>query len=108
MDNELKDYKQYLRKFPTYDVLEFLSKESMDIYTNCENGIKMENISALIIYFSEFMYWTIRNYYCKLKSSDFTNYFGHWFEYYLKDFFDEYNVNYVKINKIIKKLQTGR
>lgn len=34
MDRELNEYKQYIRKFPTYNVLEYFSKESMDIYKN--------------------------------------------------------------------------
>ena len=55
------------------------------------------NISALMISFSEFMYWTIRNYYCNIGSNDFTNYFGHCFEYYLNDFFEFYNIKHYKI-----------
>ena len=57
----------------------------------------ISNIPALLISFSEFMYWTIRNHYSDLKSQDFTNYFGHCFEYYLNDFFDTYNINYKKL-----------
>ena len=57
------------------------------------------NIPALLISFSEFIYWTIRNYYNSIESRDFTTYFGHCFEYYLNDFFIEYNINAEKIDE---------
>lgn len=44
MDKEVSEYKQFIRKFPTYNILEYFSSESMDIYKNSENGIKMETI----------------------------------------------------------------
>lgn len=90
-----KDYSFY-RQFNNWNILKYnpiVHSEKFD------DKYIISNISALTISFSEFMYWTIRNHYCKLKNQDFTNYFGHCFEYYLNDFFDEYNINYEKLDE---------
>lgn len=90
-----KDYSFY-RKYNNWNILKY------NPIVHCErypDKYIISNISALIISFSEFMYWAIRNHYCELKSQDFTNYFGHCFEYYLADFFDEYNIRHKKIDE---------
>lgn len=40
MDTELNDFKQYIRKFPTYNLLEFFFEESLDIYQNYDIGVR--------------------------------------------------------------------
>lgn len=93
--NQSKDYSFY-RNYHNWNILKY------NPIVHCEKNHDkyiISNISALTISFSEFMYWTIRNYYCELDSLDFTNYFGHCFEYYLNDFFDTYNIIYEKLDE---------
>lgn len=93
--NQSKDYFFY-RQYNNWNILKYNPIVHCD--KNHDKYI-ISNISALTISFSEFMYWTIRNYYCELNSLNFTNYFGHCFEYYLNDFFDEYNITYEKLDE---------
>lgn len=93
--NQSKDYSFY-RKFDNWNILKYNPIVHLERY---DNKYIISNISALIISFSEFMYWTIRNYYCDINSFDFTNYFGHCFEFYLNDFFKEYGIQAEKIDE---------
>ena len=93
--SQSRDYTFY-RQFDNWNMLKYYPIVHSEKFNN---KYIISNISALINSFSEFMYWTIRNYYCNLKSQDFTNYFGHCFEYYLNDFFDEYKIKHEKIDE---------
>ena len=90
-----KEYSFY-KDFDNWNILKYNpivhSQKYQDKYI-------ITNIPALLISFSEFIYWTIRNYYNSIESRDFTTYFGHCFEYYLNDFFIEYNINAEKIDE---------
>ncbi len=44
MDREINEYKQYIRKFPTYGLLEYFFGESVDIFKNSTNGIRFDNV----------------------------------------------------------------
>lgn len=90
-----RDYDFY-RKYDNWNILKYYP------IVHCEkdnNVYIISNISALLISFSEFMYWIIRNYYKDKKSLKFTNYFGHCFEYYLNELFLTYKVNASKIEE---------
>lgn len=82
--------------------------------TKYTNKYIISNVSALMISFSEFSYWTIRNYYCDIKSQKFTNYFGHCFEFYLNDLFTTYDIKAKKLKEKINektpdwKLETNK
>ena len=80
--DQSKDYAFY-KKHNNWNILKYNPIVHCDKF---EDKYIISNISALVISFSTFMYWTIRNYYWNKKSQKFTNYFGHCFEYYLKDF----------------------
>ena len=62
------------------------------------------NYSALNINLSTVVYWIIKNYYHEKKSSAFTEYFGHCFEFYLSDFFNSYDIKATKIKETSKKM----
>lgn len=68
-----------------------------------ENKYIISNIYSLILSFPDAIYWIIRNYYCKIKSNDFTIYFGKCFEYYLKEVLDYYNIKYEKLKESQEK-----
>lgn len=95
-----KDYSFY-KEYDNWNILKYNpivhSKKYEDKYI-------ITNIPALLISFSEFMYWTIRNYYNEIGSRDFTTYFGHCFEYYLNDFFTYYSIKHEKIKEKSKKM----
>lgn len=90
-----KDYSFY-KDYDNWNILKYNpivhSQKYQDKYI-------ITNIPALLISFSEFTYWTIRNFYNNIGSRDFTTYFGHCFEYYLNDFFIEYNIKSEKIDE---------
>ena len=44
MNQELYEFKQYIRKFPTYNLLEMFFDESTDIYKNYNNGIRLDTV----------------------------------------------------------------
>ena len=94
-----KDYSFY-REYDNWNILKYNPIVHSDRF---KDKYIISNISALMISFSEFMYWKIRNSYCESKSNDFTNYFGHCFEFYLNDFFEEYGINHYKIPEIKDK-----
>lgn len=90
-----KDYSFY-RKFDNWNILKYNPIVHSDKY---KSKYIISNISALLISFSEFMYWIIRNYYCELKKQDFTNYFGYCFEFYLSELFETYGIKADKIEE---------
>lgn len=89
---QAREYEFY-RKYDNWNILKYFPI----VKTKKTQKYIVSNISALLICFSEFMYWTIRNYYCSLKSRDFTAYFGHCFEFYLRELFDIYNISAEKL-----------
>lgn len=85
-----KDYKFY-RDSDNWNLLRFYP-----IVKTGEDYI-ISNIYALLIGFPESIYWILRNHYNKLKSRDFTSYFGKCFEFYLNEIFDYYSIKYEKL-----------
>ena len=61
-----KEYSFY-RKFNNWNILKYNPIVHSEKFNN---KYIISNISALIISFSEFMYWTIRNYFCKLAKKN--------------------------------------
>ncbi len=89
---QAREYEFY-KRYDNWNILKYYPI----VKTQKEHRYIISNMSALLNCFSEYMYWTIRNYYCNLGSRDFTAYFGHCFEYYLRDLFDTYNINAQKL-----------
>ena len=90
-----RDYSFY-REYDNWNILKYYPIVQLDKYNN---KYIVSNISSLLISFSEFMYWSIRNYYKDINSRDFTSYFGHCFEYYLDDFLGYYKINHTKLDE---------
>lgn len=89
---QAKEYNFY-KKYDNWNILKYFPI----VKTNKKQKYIISNISALLNCFSEYMYWTIRNHYCNSNSRSFTTYFGHCFEFYLKELFDTYNISAQKL-----------
>ncbi len=90
---EAKEYDFYKNNY-NWNILKYNPIVKSD---RLKDNYLITNVPALLITFSEFMYWRIRNYYKEIDSNDFTNYFGHCFEYYLDEFLNYYKINHDKI-----------
>lgn len=84
---QARDYKFY-KQYDNWNILKYFPI----VKTDKEQKYIVSNLPALLICFSECIYWTIRNYYCEQKKRNFTSYFGHCFEFYLNELFETYNV----------------
>lgn len=91
----------FYRNFDNWNILKYNPIVHSDRFPN---RYIITNIPALLLSFSEFMYWTIRNYYRNLKKLDFTNYFGHCFEFYLDEFLNHYKIKHEKIDESSDKM----
>lgn len=87
---------EFYKKYDNWNILKYYPI----VKTQKNQRYIISNISALLNCFSEYMYWTIRNYYCNIESRDFTTYFGHCFEYYLNELFDTYNIKAQKLIEV--------
>lgn len=86
---------EFYRSYDNWNILKYFPI----VQTTKESRYIVSNISALLICFSESMYWTIRNYYCEIESRNFTSYFGYCFEFYLDELFKTYNINAQKLKE---------
>lgn len=86
---------EFYRQYDNWNILKYFPI----VQTTKESRYIVSNISALLICFSESMYWTIRNYYCEIKSRNFTSYFGHCFEFYLDEVFKTYNISVERLEE---------
>lgn len=89
-----KDYEFY-KHYDNWNILKYFPI----VKTKKDSRLIISNLSALLICFSESMYWTIRNYYCEKGSRDFTSYFGHCFEFYMNELFETYNIEAEKLEE---------
>lgn len=89
-----RDYEFY-KKYDNWNILKYFPI----VKTKKDSKFIISNLSALLICFSESMYWTIRNYYCELGSRNFTAYFGHCFEFYLNELFETYDIKAEKLEE---------
>lgn len=95
-----KEYEFY-RRYDNWNILKYfpiVKTKKSSRYIIC-------NLTALLTCFAESTYWVIRNYYCNLKSRDFTAYFGHCFEFYLNELFEAYDISAMKLpeDKVAKR-----
>ena len=94
-----RDYEFY-KKYDNWNILKYFPI----VKTKKNSKFIISNLSALLICFSESMYWTIRDYYCEQNSRNFTSYFGHCFEFYLNELFETYDINAEKLEEdVVKK-----
>ena len=91
----------FYRQFDNWNILKYNPIVHSERFPN---RYIITNIPALLLSFSEFMYWTIRNYYRDLKKLGFTNYFGHCFEFYLNEFLNYYKIKHEKIDESSDKM----
>lgn len=67
------------------------------------NKFIISNIYSLLLSLPNTIYWTIRNYYHDINSSEFMIYFGKCFEYYLEELLNYYNIKHEKLKESKKQ-----
>lgn len=61
------------------------------------------NINSMLLFLSEFLYWSIRNYYADKHSQQFVNYFGYCFEDYVDNLLSSLDLCYRHIPETTKQ-----